>query len=68
MTNLEALAIMLVAELELVIASGHNLPTSLIDTIHKFKKAQMQEENRIGADLEEMYKRSIKIFNKKESQ
>lgn len=65
MSNLEALAIMLAAEVELAVASGTQLPTALIDALNRFKRAQVEDEDRIGADLEEMYRRATKIFDAK---
>lgn len=64
MSNLEALAIMLAAEVELTIASGIQVPTALVDALNRFKRVQVQDEDRIGADLEAMYKNAVKLFNK----
>ena len=65
MTNLEALAIFLASEIELAISSGVQMPTGVVDALIKFKKERMESEDRLGADLEQMYKNSTKLFSKK---
>lgn len=64
MTNLEALAIMLAAELELAISAGVQMPTGVVDALIRFKKERTESEDRLGQDLEQMYKSATKLFTK----
>ena len=59
MTKLEMQALLLASEVESNIKTGVPLTTNLILALNEFRKAQDEENKRIGSDLEAMYQQYV---------
>ena len=60
LNNIEANAILILAELEQAIIKGYSLPASVIIQMNALKTAIVESDKELGKDLEELYKQSYK--------
>ena len=60
MTNLELQCLLLVAELELFVKSGGNLPTDIIISMNNFRNVELKEHGRNDKQVKRML-RALKV-------
>jgi hypothetical protein len=62
LSNIEAHSVLLLAELEKAIIKGEKLNSTIVIQMNELKKAIEAEDQNLGKDLEEMYKKHKNLF------